>query len=185
MLMLTLTSTLLALAFTSLKGGSCAGSNPEGINVQVLNNNIWEYTGAAGGGPDPGQSGAVTSATVATTSTTTIPTTSVTTEQGGGCPTKGQANCVGLEYQVCNYVGSPPRLGKCIPAVQQSNEYPAFSAIRGMDIGGVGVLTIMQIGRMSRRAQHIAISREHPSAAKSVFQPAGQVGFWDTRAENE
>ena len=63
---------VLAMAFTDLKGGSCAGNNPEGLTIRVLDNNIMEWTGlgsgsqGGGGGeqapPTPSSSSASSSA---------------------------------------------------------------------------------------------------------------------------
>ncbi|KAK1923963.1 hypothetical protein DB88DRAFT_540051 [Papiliotrema laurentii] len=53
-----------AKVFTQLKGGSCAGNNPGGLTVRVLDNNIWAAN--SGGGdiqPKPSSSGSNYTAT--------------------------------------------------------------------------------------------------------------------------
>ncbi|ORX35542.1 hypothetical protein BD324DRAFT_609336 [Kockovaella imperatae] len=57
---------LSALAFTTIKGGTCAGNNPEGLTVKVLDKNIMNWTGmgSAGSDSDSGESAASGSASV-------------------------------------------------------------------------------------------------------------------------
>jgi len=63
-----------ASVFTQIKGGTCGGTNPTGLKVQILDTNIWEpiLPGGSGGGPATG-SVSSESATPTPTPTTTSP----------------------------------------------------------------------------------------------------------------
>ena len=72
----------LAKAFVQIKGGNCAGTNPNGLKVQVLDNNVWTPIQVGGASSIPGSSSSNTteqstlpspSPTVTPTTTTTIP----------------------------------------------------------------------------------------------------------------
>ena len=67
-----------ALAFTALKGGSCAGTNPDGLTINVLNNQVVPYSGGTGTATG-GVGGTSTAVGTTGADTTAIDTTAVDT----------------------------------------------------------------------------------------------------------
>ncbi|CAD6586453.1 MAG: hypothetical protein TREMPRED_004430 [Tremellales sp. Tagirdzhanova-0007] len=110
---------LSAKAYDQINGGTCGGTGPTGLKVQILNNNIWAPITASGGDGDGSSSTSATPAATPQAVNTASPAGSAISPAvgpssgaatGGSCSTKGDHQCAELDLLTCNHVSSDTQL---------------------------------------------------------------------------